>query len=87
MKVSGIVIRKARKAHRCFWCDELIAKGETYHTWTCFDAGDILVIKVHIECHAAWNTLGRYDRDEVDRGSYNRGCTCENGRCECPPKL
>ena len=73
---------KARKPHKCWWCGEAINPGDVYARWVDFDLGHACTIRCHPECEATWGTL-----DEVDslRGFAEcaRGCTCENGACEC----
>jgi len=49
-------IKKCRKNHRCFWCGELITKGQPYVRW-CWVDGDLETIKVHPECRDAWNRV------------------------------
>lgn len=76
---SGI---KARKPHRCYWCGEAINPGDTYVRWAWAGDDGVTTIHCHPECEAAWATLG-WDQNEVGFAEYSRGCTCENGRCEC----
>lgn len=69
---------KARKPHRCMSCGEVIAIGEQYTRWRCYDGGDVGTVKMHPECHEA-------HCDAVDGGgpweftpySYPRGEACE----------
>ena len=72
--------RKARKPHRCSWCDEMIKKGELHEAWTMFDDGRADTVRVHIECGEAIQDV--YD-DEWEPGGHSRGCTCEHGECTC----
>jgi predicted RNA-binding Zn-ribbon protein involved in translation (DUF1610 family) len=44
---------KARKPHVCMSCGELVAAGEQYMRWRCYDDGDVGTVKMHPECHAA----------------------------------
>jgi hypothetical protein len=74
---------KARKPHRCWWCDERIEIGTTYKQWTCFGDGNVQRVQVHVECLKAWQSLHPHDAEEMTYGSFSRGCTCEHGRCEC----
>ena len=43
---------KARKAHRCTSCGELVGPGEQYLRWRCYDSGDVGTVKMHPECRA-----------------------------------
>ena len=82
MMLGNATTQKARKKHVCFWCGKLIEIGERYERWRWKDSGELHTIKVHPECGRAWDTLG-VDGDEVGFAEFNRGCTCEPGRCEC----
>lgn len=44
---------KARKAHRCSWCWQLINTAEIYKRYRAFDGGDASTIRMHPECHDA----------------------------------
>ena len=52
MQCTEIETPKARKAHRCMSCGEVIAAGETYKRWRCYDGGDASTNKMHPECLA-----------------------------------
>jgi hypothetical protein len=80
--VFGFIKCKARKAHVCWWCGEAIERGSRYATWACVDSG-ILRVKVHLECHAAWNDLEYFDNEVVGFGEFARGCCCAAGQCKC----
>ena len=82
----GYEKRKARKKHQCWWCAEPIEPGTTYARWGWPDEGTVTEIKVHTECGDAWDSLHWADAEAVGFGCYTRGCTCENGRCECEKK-
>mgnify|MGYP001560514442 CR=1 FL=1 len=43
----------AAKQHRCTWCWQLIAKGETYMRYRFFNGGDAGTCKMHPECYEA----------------------------------
>lgn len=76
---------KARKTHRCSWCDQRINSGETYHRYRWFDGSDASTVKMHPECHEASDRLSKQQGGyiEFEPGEYTRGCTCEAGCCEC----
>ena len=42
--------RKARKLHRCFWCQGVIKTGERYYREAQVYCGDFYEIKCHILC-------------------------------------
>lgn len=42
----------ARKEHRCTWCSQAIAPGDSYRRWTTFDDA-AFVSKMHPECVGA----------------------------------
>jgi hypothetical protein len=44
----------SRKEHRCTWCAQVIAKGETYKRWVSFD-DSAYTNKMHPECESACN--------------------------------
>lgn len=46
---------RARKRHRCDWCNESIEPGEQYVRWRWFDGGDAGTTKAHPECSEAIN--------------------------------
>ena len=45
----------ARKRHRCTWCSEGIAAGETYKRWVSFDLDGVATSKMHPECLEAFD--------------------------------
>jgi hypothetical protein len=45
--------QKAIKQHRCSWCGESIAPGESYARWRYFADGDAVTVKMHHECELA----------------------------------
>ena len=45
--------RKARKPHRCIWCGEPIAIGETYRHWRGKWEGEVMSNDWHKECDDA----------------------------------
>ena len=80
------VVKKPRKPHRCYWCDEPI-EGE-HVTWSCVDADGSTTCRVHVECKAAWDRglVGddwAYFSEELLPGEMSRGCLCSRGECKC----
>lgn len=67
MDISRTTTQKARKSHRCSWCAELIAVGEIYHRWTCFDNNSADTVKMHNECRDAMHDASdEFDDDRFD---------------------
>jgi len=52
------VTQTARKEHPCSWCGEAIAKGEEYWRWVWEDRGELVAVKVHLDCRDAWQRDG-----------------------------
>jgi len=77
---SPSIIAKARKAHRCSWCGEVIAKGTVYHRRYSCSEGIGSTVKQHPECAAA-ETLFHEQSDDTEWEffTFTRGCTCESG--------
>lgn len=61
----------AKKVHYCDWCGAKIEVGETYHSQTCVDGGDIWVFKTHLKCDDIANLLEMYDDLNSDEGLDN----------------
>jgi len=77
-------IKAARKQHRCSWCAEHIAAGDTYIRWRWFDGGDANTVKMHPECVEAMERfLAEWGDDDFLEGAFSRGCCCEHGNCLC----
>jgi hypothetical protein len=53
--------RVAEKPHRCWYCDQLIAKGERHGYRTGVDGGDFWSMRMHLECDA-W-AVANWDHD------------------------
>lgn len=60
---------KARKAHKCTYCAELIKPGELYDTWKSVD-GAWFTNKMHSECHAELSEIGR-EYGEYEYSAYD----------------
>ena len=89
MNTEPVVIKAAKKAHRCTWCSEKVKPGESYMRWRAFDGSDAWTIKMHPECDKASQRMARqegYDFEYMP-GDFNRGCMCERGdpHCKCHP--
>ena len=78
--ISGPRTHTARTAKTCHWCGEQIEQGQLFVQWT---DGKFWVIKVHPECHDAWQKLPPDEQHEVYQGEFSRGCKCEHGLCKC----
>ena len=73
----------ARTVKTCHWCGEQIQQGQLLVQWCGTTDGEFWVVKVHPECHAAWQALPPDERHEVYQGEFSRGCKCEQGHCKC----
>lgn len=69
---------RAAKQHRCDWCGEPIAVGETYQRWRWYGDGTISAVRSHQECvAAAHEAAAEWGSDEVTfNRSETRGCWC-----------
>jgi len=87
MEVVGSTTRKARKPHDCYWCREKIMKGTRYDRWCCIYDGQPGEIKVHQECHEAWQKGMEEDHhqysEDVEPNEHMRGCLCAAGEGVC----
>ena len=75
-------IKSVRKPRRCFWCAEMIEKGESAITWSGVFEGDFSTTTVHPECWGAICEMP-YPEDGFGFGESERGCNCPKGECEC----
>jgi hypothetical protein len=57
------LIKAARKAHRCHWCDQWIDVGESYYYGAGEYEGDFCVTKTHQECEAASNRTMEHNKE------------------------
>ncbi len=67
---------KTRKEHKCIWCYEKIAKGDTvqYREYRFDDA--FQKDRLHPECYKAMNDMDSYDlMDGFEEGGFKRGST------------
>jgi len=64
---------KARKAHTCWWCETMIAKGEVYH-WSSIwiDSAIPDVSRLHLVCLEAITREG----GDCGKGPHDKGKTC-----------
>ena len=68
--LTHAITRKARKAHACTWCSELIEPGQHYETWSGVEPGQgFWRVMVHPECH----NQSEDDEDWEWAGQYKRG--------------
>jgi len=79
--ISGPRTHTARAARTCHWCGEQIEQGQLLVQWCGMTDGESWVIKVHPECHDAWQKLPPDEQHEVYQGEFSRGCKCEHGLC------
>lgn len=67
-------VRKARKPHKCIWCREPIALGETYHDERSVYDGNIQRHRWHPECQIAAHKFFREEhQDDFMAHSFKRG--------------
>lgn len=85
MVYSERIIKSVRKERKCIWCDEMILAAQSAVDVFCKEEGfDVTSGAMHPECAKAWNENDWDACDYLfDPGSYNRGCCCERGRCQC----
>jgi hypothetical protein len=86
--VCGQKTPVARSRHFCWWCDGAIEKGTKYAQWTWIDDGPPEVVRVHLECKAAWDDAAAgpdrdFYEDGISPGEHSRGCGCERDNCHC----
>lgn len=67
------VVKRARKARRCDWCDEMIAVGDSYHYSVAVTDGDFSPYGYHHECLRAIGKMDRYDLECMSCGEGKRG--------------
>jgi hypothetical protein len=85
--ISHDEVKAARKVHRCDWCENDIAVGESYIRQRIADARDVHTTKMHSECWGAFKRLPRHEQEESYCNTYTRGCTCDKydaHRCDTP---
>lgn len=81
--------RKARKSHRCDWCNGAIEKGESYEYQTYIWDGHIYDWKSHEACSRVVSAIWDYaDPDDgMDSDSFYDSCheVCQKFICpDCP---
>ena len=79
-------VGRARKQHRCDWCNETIAVGEPYVRQRCKDGADVWTWRAHAECYRASNKLDEWDLENAVGVTFTRGCTCEKGQHDAGAK-
>ncbi|MBU1767862.1 MAG: hypothetical protein KJ648_07160 [Candidatus Omnitrophica bacterium] len=80
MSSIGYQHRRAKKEHRCSWCDEKILVGERYARWLWKDGGDLGPVLMHFECEEGMTHLQRLEREseiEFQPGTFKRGTSEE----------
>ena len=85
----GMVVRKARKPHKCDWCRQVIEKGEQYEYQKYVYDGKIYDWKTHLACSRVASAI--WDYVEPDEGmtddEFADGCqeVCQRFICpDCP---
>lgn len=79
-------VKRARKSHRCDWCNEPIAVGDPYVRQRNCDGPDVWTYRAHAEC---WEAAERMDRDDLESDQQHgvvhvRGCEFDRFEpCEC----
>ena len=70
---------KARKVHRCCWCEESIEKGEAYRRIVLLQDGTFWRQKYHVECGQAMasEVNDGADPEDMPIDKRNRGKTWE----------
>lgn len=71
------IIKAARKCHQCSYCGTRIEVGETYKRYRWHEDGAVATVKIHPECHDAFNRLSLDDQQKgFCTGDNPRGCNC-----------
>jgi hypothetical protein len=65
-------IRKARKAHRCYLCDELIAQGEEHVVRTGITDDGHVSCRMHPECKQQTQDWDDFDWEIFSPGEFER---------------
>lgn len=66
---------KARKEHRCYFCNEAILPGEKYHYRTGKNSDGFWTIHTHFECNEATSDWTDDDYECFSGGYLKRGTT------------
>ena len=64
---------KVRKEHPCFYCDEVIVKGEMHAVREGVSDGDFWRMRMHDECRKAAAGWDNYDYEGFEPGTMKRG--------------
>lgn len=81
MNTDLVLVKVAKKEHRCSWCAEKIEAGESYTRYRYFGDDGASTVKLHAECLDATHELEQ--GDEFSPGDNPRGCACGHSRgCE-----
>lgn len=67
--------RKARKQHRCYLCNESIVIGEQYIDRVGTDNGEIIAMKMHMECERETKVWDDMDWECFFQGDMERPTT------------
>lgn len=85
----GMVVRKARKPHKCDWCGQVIEKGEQYEYQKFVCDGQMYDWKAHLACSRVVSAIWDYfDPDDgMSDDEFADGCqeVCQRFICpDCP---
>ena len=69
METISYTTQKARKEHRCDWCNEKINIGETYAKLF-YKEDDVYVWKNHIHCEKIAQELKMFDNGSVSESDF-----------------
>lgn len=66
MDVISIIKTKARKTHKCDWCNCNIDIGEIYERQTISDSGSLITWKNHVKCSEISHFLNLFNENPSD---------------------
>lgn len=80
-----VSVTRSRRLRQCTWCAGRIEKGEAYRAYRFKDCGDTGHVTLHPECYSAMQETAADEGGWFDWsvGDFSRGCSCQNGHCEC----
>ncbi len=79
-------VKKTRKPHRCFACEQSISVGEAAYNWVSVDGGKISDCKLHDKCGEIVSSICFSCRECGDMDGYQQGflreCMISSSKCE-----